>query len=62
MSNTEWILCPVCGKKTRDKIREDTVLEKFPLFCPKYKKESLIEVRNNIIKIVKEPAAKTQSQ
>lgn len=62
MSNTEWILCPVCGKKTRDKIREDTVLEKFPLFCPKCKKESLIEVRNNIIKIVKEPAAKTQSQ
>ena len=22
----EWILCPLCGGKTRDKIREDTVL------------------------------------
>lgn len=24
---SEWILCPVCGNKTRDKIREDTVLK-----------------------------------
>ncbi|EPE7032407.1 cysteine-rich KTR domain-containing protein [Campylobacter jejuni] len=24
----EWILCPVCGSKTRNKIRKDTVLEK----------------------------------
>ncbi|MGZ8092914.1 cysteine-rich KTR domain-containing protein [Campylobacter jejuni] len=23
----EWILCPVCGSKTRNKIRKDTVLE-----------------------------------
>ncbi|HHP5508053.1 TPA: cysteine-rich KTR domain-containing protein, partial [Campylobacter jejuni] len=22
----EWILCPVCGSKTRNKIRKDTVL------------------------------------
>ncbi len=22
----EWILCPICGNKTRDRIREDTVL------------------------------------
>ncbi|EPF4106898.1 cysteine-rich KTR domain-containing protein, partial [Campylobacter coli] len=21
----EWILCPVCGSKTRNKIRKDTV-------------------------------------
>ena len=24
----KWILCPVCGNKTRDRIREDTVLKK----------------------------------
>ena len=24
--DAEWILCPLCGGKTRDKIREDTVL------------------------------------
>ncbi len=26
MEKTEWILCPVCGSKTRDKIRENTIL------------------------------------
>lgn len=24
---TEWILCPVCANKTRDRLREDTVLK-----------------------------------
>lgn len=31
MKNEHWILCPACGSKTRDKIREDTVLKNFPL-------------------------------
>lgn len=26
MEKTEFIRCPVCGNKTRDKIREDTIL------------------------------------
>ncbi len=25
MNKNEWILCPICGGKTRDRIREDTV-------------------------------------
>ena len=33
--DAEWILCPLCGGKTRDKIREDTVLVNYPLYCPK---------------------------
>lgn len=40
----EWILCPFCGSKTRLKIRYDTVLENFPLYCPKCKHETLITV------------------
>lgn len=34
MANTisEWIRCPVCGGKTRDRIREDTVLKNYPLY------------------------------
>ncbi|HFN1733237.1 TPA: cysteine-rich KTR domain-containing protein, partial [Enterococcus faecium] len=24
MVNTRWILCPICGNKTRLKMREDT--------------------------------------
>ena len=30
--------------KTRDKIREDTILKNFPLFCPKCKSECLIDI------------------
>lgn len=33
----EWILCPFCGSKTLLKIRYDTVLENFPLYCTKCK-------------------------
>ena len=29
MMKCEWILCPVCGSKTRNKIRKDTVLENY---------------------------------
>ena len=32
--NSEWVCCPVCGNKTRDKIRKDTVLVHYPLYCP----------------------------
>ena len=35
MNKTEWLLCPVCGEKIRDRIREDTVLKNFLLYCPK---------------------------
>ena len=40
----EWLLCPVCGSKTRIKMRSDTELINFPLFCPKCRKETLIHV------------------
>ncbi len=39
---SNWLLCPICGNKTRDKIREDTVLKNYPLYCPKCKQETLI--------------------
>lgn len=42
----KWILCSICGNKTRDRIREDTVLRNYPLYCPKCRQESLIEVKN----------------
>lgn len=50
---TEWILCPVCGNKTRDRIREDTVLKNYPLYCPKCKQETLIEAENLKITVIK---------
>ena len=42
---TQWILCPVCHGKTRTQIRKDTVLQNFPLFCPKCKRSFLISLR-----------------
>jgi len=60
--NTKWILCPICSNKTRVKLREDTELKNFPLFCPKCKQETLINVRQLNMSIIKEPDAKTQSR
>ena len=57
MPKMEWIHCPVCGSKTRLQIREDTELKKFPLYCPKCKQESLIEVKNFQVTVIKEPDA-----
>ena len=51
---SEWIMCPICGNKTRDKIREDTELKNFPLYCPKCKQETLIDVKDLIVTIHKE--------
>lgn len=62
MDKTEWILCPVCGNKTRDRVREDTKMENFPLFCPKCKHETLINVSKLNITLIKEPDAKTQGR
>ncbi len=49
---TKWIRCPVCGNKTRDKIREDTVLKNYPFYCPKCKKETLIERKVSDIRLI----------
>ena len=56
--NDEWLLCPICGNKTRVKIRDDTVLENFQLFCPKCKQETIINVKRRNISVIKEPDAK----
>ena len=46
-SNKEhWILCHACGSKTRARLLPDTVLRSFPLFCPKCRRESIINVQN----------------
>lgn len=57
MQNEKWVLCPVCGNKTRIKIRENTVLLNFPLFCPKCRQEQLINVQQLKVTIIKEPDA-----
>ena len=59
---SNWLLCPICGNKTRDKIRENTVLKNYPLYCPKCKQETLIEVKDLQLTVIKEPDAQPQSR
>ena len=56
-----WIHCPFCKCRTRTKIRADTSLKNFPIFCPKCKQECLIDVDNMKIRLSVVPDAKTQS-
>ncbi len=60
--NTHWLLCPICQNKTRIKLREDTELKNFPLYCPKCKQEAIINVTQLNISVIQEPDAQTQSR
>ncbi len=55
MEEYDWLLCPVCSNKTRLKVSKATVIENFPLFCPKCKSETLINLKKLNITIIKEP-------
>ena len=55
MEKSNWLYCPICHNKTRLKIRKDTELKNFPLYCPKCKNESLINARQNIVTLIREP-------
>ena len=61
MISKEWLLCPVCNNKTRTQVRQDTVLLNFPLFCPKCKKETLVNVEKFNITVIEKPDVMTQS-
>ncbi len=39
-----WARCLVCGNKTRTKVRADTAMVNFPLYCSKCKKETLVTI------------------
>ena len=62
MDEEKWIQCPTCDSNTKTKIREDTELTNFPLFCPKCKGHFLINVNQFHITIITEPDAQTQSR
>lgn len=62
LDKMKWVMCPVCGNKTHTKIRTDTEMINFPLFCPKCKKETLICISNFNVTVIKEPDAQTQSR
>lgn len=53
----EWLLCPFCNSKTRIKLRLDTELKTFPLFCPKCRQETLVHVKEFKTTVITEPDA-----
>lgn len=57
MQREQWILCPVCRNKTRLKVRADTQLRNFPLYCPKCRQETLICVSQFHMTVIQEPDA-----
>ena len=56
-SKMDWLCCPRCGGKTRTQIRAHTVLEDFPLFCPKCKYTCVIRFKDGKIEEIKMPDA-----
>lgn len=50
----KWLLCPVCGNKTRNRVRADTILIHYPLYCPKCRQECLVDVKDLQIRVIKE--------
>ena len=44
---------PVCGNKTRLKVLQDTELIKFPLYCPKCKQETLVNVKETNLSVIR---------
>ena len=53
MKETQWIICPKCGKQTRVKVKETTIMKDFPLFCTWCKQEMIINVEKYNIEEVK---------
>lgn len=53
MERMIWLLCPVCGNKTRLKVRQDTELINFPLYCPKCKQETLVNIKNTQLSVIR---------
>jgi len=47
------LLCPVCNGKTRTKAFWETILMYYPLFCPKCKEETIIDVKELNITVIK---------
>lgn len=39
-----WIPCPVCKELSDIKVYEDTVILKFPFYCPKCNQKSTVNV------------------
>ncbi len=46
----QWVHCPVCGGKTRTKIRKDTEAKNLPIFCKICKNEFAADIKDMEVK------------
>lgn len=46
-----FILCPICKQKTRATIRDNTEAKQLPVFCPKCKNTSIVDVKNGNVEL-----------
>ena len=53
IDKTGWVYCPICHSKTKTKVNKDTEMHNFPLFCPKCKQESRIDVEKMELRLSK---------
>ena len=58
-SPDRWVLCPICGNKTRTKIRPDTILEIITLFCRGGNLETLISAIDLNVAVIPQQIAES---
>jgi hypothetical protein len=49
------LICPRCSRKSGVRIRSNTDLTNFPLYCKQCKQETIINAKRGRIKIINEP-------
>ena len=54
IETTEWIRYPVCGNKIRNRVRKGTIMRNSPLYCPKCKHGTLVDIKQFIVRICKD--------
>lgn len=60
LEKEKWVLCPICNNNALIKVRPNTVLKNFLLFCPKCKWETVISVTGQIYR--KSPSVQQKNQ
>ncbi len=45
-----WVHCPICGGKTKTKVREDTIAYNLPVLCKICKRESVVDIKGIEVK------------
>ncbi|MFQ7487217.1 cysteine-rich KTR domain-containing protein [Gemmiger formicilis] len=46
LQKSYWVHCPICNGKTRVKIYANSILLRFPLYCPYCKTERSVDIIN----------------